>query len=65
VNQPKINISTLLDKLIELEQSIGMETDATLRSKVCELQDIVVQLRDIDRKGLKVSGPRRVANADR
>ena len=44
VNQSKINTNALLEKLIDIEQSIGIETDATIRNKVREAQEFVIQL---------------------
>ncbi len=46
VNQSKMNLNDLLDKLIEIEQSIGIEPDAAIREKVREAQDVVVQLKN-------------------
>ena len=36
------NMNTLLDKLIEIERSIGVETDSTLRNLVIDAQDCVL-----------------------
>lgn len=34
--------SELLERLFDLERSIGVETDATLRNKVIELEEFVL-----------------------
>lgn len=44
----KVKINGLLEKLIEIEQAIGVETNAVLRNKVCEAQDIVLQWQSSD-----------------
>jgi len=46
VSPPKINTSTLLDKLIEIEQSIGVEDYGVIRQKVREAQEMVLQLQN-------------------
>jgi len=46
VNPLKINASTLLDKLIEIEQSIGVENYDVIRHKVREAQEILLQLQN-------------------
>ncbi len=46
MNPSKISMSTLLDKLIDIEQSIGLETDVTLRNKTREAQDLLLQFQN-------------------
>jgi len=37
-----VNINILLGKLIEIEQSIGVETDTTVRKQVLDAQDYLL-----------------------
>jgi hypothetical protein len=37
-----VNINILLGKLIEIERSIGIETDTTLRKQVLDAQDCLL-----------------------
>lgn len=39
-----MNLTSLLKKLIEIERSIGVETDAVIRRKVQDVQDDVLQM---------------------
>lgn len=39
-----MNLTTLLKKLIEIERSIGVETDAVIRVKMQDVQDYVLQM---------------------
>jgi hypothetical protein len=39
-----MNLTILLKKLIEIERSIGVETDAVIRRKVQDVQDDVLQM---------------------
>lgn len=39
-----MNPRILLEKLIDIEQSIGVETDSTLRRKVLDAQDCLLRM---------------------
>lgn len=39
-----MNINILLEKLIEIEQSIGVETNSTLRKQVLDMQDTLLAM---------------------
>jgi hypothetical protein len=39
-----MNTTVLLQKLIEIERSIGVETNATIRNQVLDLQDHVLEM---------------------
>jgi hypothetical protein len=39
-----MNLTTLLDKLIEIERAIGTETDAVIRRKMQDVEDYVLEL---------------------
>jgi hypothetical protein len=39
-----MNPTVLLEKLIEIERSIGSETNTTLRNKVLEAQEYVLEM---------------------
>jgi hypothetical protein len=39
-----MSVNILLEKLIEIERSIGVETDTTLRKQVLEAQDYVLEI---------------------
>jgi len=39
-----MNTTVLLQKLIEIERSIGVETNATIRNQVLDLQDYVLEM---------------------
>jgi hypothetical protein len=39
-----MNINILLEKLIEIEQSIGVETNSTLRKQVHDMQDTLLAM---------------------
>jgi hypothetical protein len=41
---PVVSVHSLLQKLIEIEQSIGVETDTTLRKQVLDAQDYLLQM---------------------
>jgi hypothetical protein len=38
-----MNTTVLLQKLTEIERSIGVETNATIRNQVLDLQDFVLE----------------------
>jgi hypothetical protein len=57
-----LNISALLDKLTDIELSIGRETNATIRNKVLAAQDCALELQkelaDNLRKESRYQSPR-------
>lgn len=44
IGGPLVNPSVLLQKLIEIERSIGIETESTTRRKVLEAQDYLLRV---------------------
>jgi hypothetical protein len=53
-----MNTNILLDKLIEIERSIGVETNTTLRKQVLDAQDCVLEMQREMVENLR-KGPRR------
>lgn len=39
-----MNLTTLLNKLIEIERSIGIESDSAIRMKMQDVEDYVLEL---------------------
>ena len=53
-----MDTNILLQKLIEIEKSIGVETNTTLRKQVLDAQDCVLQIQKETAENLR-KGPRR------
>jgi hypothetical protein len=42
-----MEMTTLLNKLLEIEQAIGVEDNAALRKKILEAQDCILRVREV------------------
>jgi hypothetical protein len=52
-----MNLTTLLNKLIEIEQAIGTETDSVIRRKMQDAEDYVLEMQK--EKASKIKGEHR------
>lgn len=53
----RMSSTILLEKLIEIERSIGVETECKIRRKVLEAQEYLLRTHGLFREGALASGP--------
>ena len=44
MKQPAVNVTVLLDKLVSIEQAIGLATDASIRNMILDAEECLLEL---------------------